>query len=153
MLTRMLPALVALALGAWSVGPVGAQVQEPHLVATGVAECVTATMRDDLSRDAWAEELADGWRVNIPLRGQPAAQRDVQSAPPHRAQLAWFDLRRYDDESGITEDWNAILPYRVNTSSGIYIVDGGGYFWFRSNGVTKRCLEEATGGAYQPQRI
>ena len=77
----------------------------------------------------------------------------MQSPAPAEDSLAWFDLRRYDDESGLPADWNPILPYRVNTPSGIYIVDGGGYFWLRPRHVSQLCLEAATGGVYQPNPI
>ena len=127
-----------------------AQAREPRQVAVAVAECFSATMRDGLTGPAWIEEQADAWRVVVPLRGQPDANREVQSPPPDVDALAWFDLRRYDDEARLPEDWNPILPYRVNTSSGIYIVDGGGYGWLRPRRVSQLCLEATTGGVYQP---
>ena len=145
-------AVVALTLLLFAVpaAPTHAQEHEPRRVAIAVAECFSATMRDGLTGPAWIEEQVDGWRVVVPLRGQPEANRAVQSPPPDQDVLAWFDLRRYDDESQLPEDWNPILPYRVNTGSGIYIVDGGGYGWLRPRRVSQLCLEATTGGVYQP---
>ena len=144
-------AAVAIAALAMPAVPARAQEREPRRVAIAVAECFSATMRDGLTGPAWIEEQVDGWRVVVPLRGQPDANRAVQSPPPDADVLAWFDLRRYDDESRLPEDWNPILPYRVNTSTGIYIVDGGGYGWLRPRRVSQLCLEATTGGVYQPQ--
>ena len=143
-------AVVAFATLALSAAPIQAQEREPRLVAVAVAECFSATMRDGLTGPAWIEERADGWRVVVPLRGQPEANREVQSPPPDADVLTWFDLRRYDDAGSLPEDWNPILPYRVNTSAGIYIVDGGGYGWLRPRRVSQLCLEATTGGVYQP---
>ena len=151
MLTRpSVAAALILILLAIPAVPTHAQAREPQQVAVAVAECFSATMRDGLTGPAWIEEQADAWRVVIPLRGQPDANREVQSPPPDADALAWFDLRRYDDEARLPEDWNPILPYRVNTSSGIYIVDGGGYGWLRPRRVSQLCLEATTGGVYQP---
>ncbi len=154
MLARARAALVLMAavsiLAVAHAVPALAQERDARRVAVAVAECFSATMRDGITQPAWVEELSDGWRVVVPLRGQPEANRMAQSPPPDADVLAWFDLRRYDDEASLPADWNPILPYRVNASAGIFIVDGGGYYWLRPRRVSQLCLEATTGGMYQP---
>ncbi len=152
MRVRLILAVVALASAAMLPPPeTHAQLRDPLRIATAVADCFTATMPNELTGPAWVEGMQSSLRVVVPLRGQPNSPfRGAQSPPPPEDALAWFDLRRFDDEARLSDDWNAISPYRVNTESAIYIVDAGGYFWPRSRHVSQLCLEAASGGRYQP---
>lgn len=131
---------------------VEAQVlQDPRRVAFAVAECFTATMPDEITGPAYIERAGSAWRVVVPLKGQPEANREVQSPPPAEDTLASLDLEVYPNDASLPGDLNPISPFRVNTSAGtIYVVRHGGYFSFRTNGVGRSCVEAATAGAYVP---
>ena len=68
-------------------------------IAEMVSMCMTGQLNEWVTARAWVEELAEGYRVVLPLRGDPIAHRNAQFPPPPEDTLAWIDLYRYDDPS------------------------------------------------------
>ncbi|MGE3908754.1 MAG: hypothetical protein AB7K36_05360 [Chloroflexota bacterium] len=133
--------------------PALAQTPFPLQVAEDVAACMTTRMADAMYASAWVEPApATGWRVVIPLRGQPAAQRQgIQSPPPATNTLAWVDLYRYASPRDVPPDIDNLGSYIMVTAAGdAYAVYHGGYFWLRMRNASQGCIETVTNSRMWP---
>ena len=88
---RFLFALAILVgLAAALPGPVAAQ-QRPRVSARfvgAVGDCLTGQLGSALKEPAYSEELPEGWRIVVSLKGQPgAASSGLQSSPPAEDQV------------------------------------------------------------------
>ena len=117
----------------------------PLDVAESVADCMTGRMPDAITRPAWVEHGPVGYRVVIALRGQPGANRDVQSPPPAADALAWLDLARYDDPAVPSGEVNGISEWIADGGSATYVPRMDGYVWLRVIGDGRYCLDGALG--------
>jgi hypothetical protein len=125
---------------------------EPLEVAELTADCLTRHWVQDITRPAWVEELDRGYRVVVPLRGQPERQ-DVQFRPPTEDTLAWFDLYRYDDFTrappGVRyltgEGKEPYDRYAMRVGNRAYVVYADGYDWYTLRSQGADCLAAALG--------
>jgi len=77
--------------------PIPAAAQErpraPARLVAAVGDCLTAELGDTLTEPAYSEELAEGWRIVLALRGQPGmAATSMQSPPPPEDTVAAVDI-------------------------------------------------------------
>ena len=124
--------------------PAQAQTAFPSWLAEEMAVRLSNDLADALYAPAWVEPAPHtGWRVVMPLRGQPAAQRQgVQSPPPATNTLAWIDLYRYGTPRNVPNDIDNMSSYVMVTASGeTYAIYHGGFFWLRLRNASQRCFE------------
>ncbi len=124
-------------------------------VAETVSVCMSQELSERMTGAAWVEELVEGYRVVLPLRGDPVAHHNSLFPPPAEDMLAWIDLHRYDDParapSGLVS-WQRsnkfyARSFRVEflAEDPIYVVELGGYDWYTLGWMTVRCLDGARG--------
>jgi hypothetical protein len=140
-------ALVAvLALMAVLPGAASAQVPFPPRVADAVAECVTGNIPALLSAAASVEPITDGWRVLIPLAGQPPDLM-AQTPPPTEDTLAWMDLYLFPNPNSVPPEVGGFdSSVIVTATGGAMVILHEGYFMLLLKSVGKQCVEYATGG-------
>ncbi len=124
-------------------------------VAETVSVCMSQELSDSMTGAAWVEELAEGYRVVLPLRGDPIAHRNSLFPPPAADTLAWIDLHRYDEPSRAPSDlvtWPRHEKFYARTfraeflaEDPIYVVELGGYDWYTLAWKTVRWLDSARG--------
>ena len=139
-MTRILMLLVA----TLPAVPIQAQTAFPPGLAEEMSACMTDSLTDAMYAPTWVEPAPQtGWRVVIPLRGQPAAQRQgAQSPPPATNTLAWIDLHRYGSPRSVPGDIDNLSSYLMVTASGdTYAISHGGYFWLRLRNASQQCFE------------
>ncbi|MFN8634403.1 MAG: hypothetical protein U0893_11155 [Chloroflexota bacterium] len=132
-----------------------AQTPFPPRLAESIAACMTSEMAGALTGPAWVEQLRapqPGWRVVLPLQGQPTARREqMQSPPPATNTLAWIDLHRFGSVSMVPNDIDNFTSYVMVTSTGeVYAVYTGGYFWLRVRGSSQTCFERSVDSRMWP---
>lgn len=131
-------------------------------MAERVARCLDIAWASKTAGRAWVEELEAGYRIVVPLRGQPELQ-DAQFKPPSTDALAWVDLYRYEDSSRAPADIEEYYPFGPSTSldqsahrftfaegDPVYIARAGGYYWFTLRGRMWMALLEARWGPPSP---
>jgi len=124
----------------------------PRDVALAVSGCMTMKFSHYLTGPAWFEELDIGYRVVLPLRGDPASHANSQFPPPAEDTVATIDLYRYDDPNNAPrgiEKWDRNVKFYareflVELSPGdpVYFVRLGGYDWYTIGWRTVGCLDE-----------
>lgn len=145
--------ILTLLVALLSPSSVVAQTPFPAGLAEDLAACMTERMADALYAPAWVEPApVTGWRVVIPLRGQPAAQRQgVQSPPPATDTLAWIDVHRYSTPRAVPQDIDNLSSYVMVTATGeTYAVYHGGYFWLRLRNASQACFEAVANARMWP---
>lgn len=121
------------------------RIPSPLAVAEDTARCVNDKLAPSLSRPVWVEDWATNYRVVVPLKGQPDANRDVQSPPPAEDRLAWLDLYRIDDARNVPADLNGISDFTITGGEWAYVGQTGGYFWLAVVTTSKRCVSGGLG--------
>ena len=120
------------------------QIPFPPGLAHIMEMCMTQSMGDAMTGEAWVEQAPNlGWRVVLPLRGQPNAPRmGVQSPPPAVDTLAWLDFHQYASPRDVPNTIDNMSSYIMMTSIGeTFTVHMGGYYWLRIRNVSQKCFE------------
>ena len=131
--------------------PAMAQVPFPPRVADSIAGCVTGNIPSLLSEAAFTEQIPDGWRVLIPLAGQPPEPL-AQTPPPTEDTLAWMDLYLFPSLGAVPPEVNDFDSFVVVTATGGAMVAlHDGYFMMIIRSVGRQCVEHATGGRFVPR--
>ena len=147
MLARLSALLATLLISVTFLTPTASHAQAPPAEVSRTANCLTIMMGGDglggeLTGPAWVEPAGPGWRLVIPLRGQPFANREVQSPPPAQDALSWFDLSSYPSEAQLPSDRDVMTERAMVMPSGTawYIRAAGGYYWLGINAMVGRCF-------------
>ena len=126
--------------------PAVTSAQAPPPEVSRTATCLTIMLEvepwGELTGPAWAEPVGRGWRVVLPLRGQPGFDRPVQSPPPAEDALAWYDLWSYPSEAELPSDRDVMTDRAMVTPSGRawYIRWAGGYYWLLTHHRMGQCF-------------
>jgi len=122
-------------------------------VAEMVSVCMSQELSESMTGTAWVEELTEGYRVVLPLRGDPIAHRNSLFPRPAENALAWIDLHRYDEPSRVPAGLVTWLRhekfysrrFRVEflPQDPVYAVELGGFDWYTLGWMTVRCLDGA----------
>ncbi len=128
----------------------------PLRLVAAVGDCLTAELGETLTEPAYSEELPEGWRIVLALRGQPgAAGAGLQSPPPPEDTVAAVDI--YQILSGepvpdFVDNLSAFLM--VNDRDGQrLVVEVAGYFMLRVRSAASGCIEQSSGGLFVFQPI
>jgi hypothetical protein len=79
--------------------------------------------------------------VVLPLRGQPFANREVQSPPPAEDAQSWFDLRAFANEAQLPKDRDMMSSVALVTPSGVaWLMEYNGYYWLGANHLARNCF-------------
>jgi hypothetical protein len=138
-------ALGLLACAGLLVPPVtSAQAVPPEVSRT--ATCLTIMLEvgpgGALAGPASVEPAGPGWRIVLPLLGQPFANREMQSPPPLEDVLSWFDLASYPSEAHLPTDRDVMSERAMVTPDGTawYLRAAGGYYWLLTNHRMSQCF-------------
>lgn len=119
-------------------------------------DCITAELGDALLEPAYTEELTEGWRIVVMLRGQPpSATRGQQSPPPTEDTVSAVDIYQImPDESvpDFVDNMSAFLMVNRRDNQRL-VVEIAGYFWLRLRSAANGCIERTTGGLYTFQPV
>jgi hypothetical protein len=146
---RLRSAALALVLTAPLFVSTPASAQGPSSEVARTANCLTVMMGGDgqggeLTGPVSVEASGGGWRMTLPLRGQPFANREVQSPPPASDSLSWYDVTFYANEGELPADRDVMTDRTFRTSSGVAstwnIRQAGGYYWLGANALVGRCF-------------
>ena len=153
-MARLMLVLAALCgLAALSPAPAAAQ-QRPRVSArfiSAVGDCLTAQLRNAVKEPAYGEELPEGWRIVVSLKGQPgAASSELQSPPPAEDQVTAVDVYQIFPEEPVPDFVDNMTAFlMVNERDGQrLVVEISGYFWLRVRSAANVCIEQTTGGLF-----
>jgi hypothetical protein len=148
-------AAVLLVLSLSTLVPAPASAQErpraPARLIAAVGDCISDELGDALVEPAYSEELSEGWRIVVMLKGQPAAAtRGQQSPPPTEDAVSAVDIYQILPDEPVpdfVDNMSAFLM--VNTRDNQrYVVEIAGYFWLRLRSAANGCIERSTGGLF-----
>jgi hypothetical protein len=128
----------------------------PVRLAGAVGECITAELGDALTEPAFTEELSEGWRIVVMLRGQPtAATRGQQSPPPTEDAVAAVDIYQILPDEPVPDfvDNLSVLLMVNSRDNQRYVVEIAGFFWLRLRSAAAGCIERSTGGLFTFQPV
>ena len=121
-----------------------------------VGECLTAELGDALTEPAYTEELSEGWRIVVMLRGQPAAAtRGQQSLPPTEDAAAAVDIYQTLPDEPVPDFVDNMSVFLMVNSRGNqrYVVEIAGFFWLPLRAAAAGCIERSTGGLFTFQPV
>ena len=151
--------LVAL-LGLASALPAPATAQErpraPARLVGAIGDCLTVELGNALKEPAYSEELPEGWRIVVMLKGQPgAATSGLQSPPPEEDQVTAVDIYQIllqEPVPDFVDNMSAFLMVNERDNQR-YVVEISGYFWLRVRSAANGCIEQTTGGLFTFQPV
>jgi hypothetical protein len=116
-----------------------------------VGDCISDELGDALTEKAYTEELSEGWRIVVMLRGQPAsATRGQQSPPPTEDAVAAVDIYQILPEEPVpdfVDNMSAFLMVNERDNQRL-VVEIAGFYWLRLRTVAGGCIERSTGGLF-----
>jgi hypothetical protein len=150
---RLLAALlVAVCLA--GLMPESAAAQRPRApdrLIGAVGDCLTGELGDALTEPAFSEELPEGWRIVLALRGQPEmASQGLQSPPPLEDTVTAVDIYQIlpgEPVPDFIDNMSAFLMVNQRDNQR-YAVEVAGYFWLRVRSSANTCIERSTGGLF-----
>jgi hypothetical protein len=151
---RQLLAALLVAVSLAALLPDAAVAQRPRAPARligAVGDCLTAELGDALTEPAFSEELPEGWRIVLSLRGDPStAGQGLQSPPPPEDTVTAVDIYQIQPGEPVpdfVDNMSAFLM--VNTRDNQrYVVEIAGYFWLRVRSSANACIERSSGGLF-----
>jgi hypothetical protein len=145
-------------LAAASPGPAVAQERPraPARLVGAVADCLTIELGNALTEPTYSEELPEGWRIVVMLKGQPGAQGSgLQSPPPDQDQVTAVDIYEIVPEEPVpdfVDNMTAFLMVNERDHQRV-VVEISGYFWLRVRSAANLCIEQTTGGLFTFQPV
>jgi hypothetical protein len=138
-----------------TMAPVPASAQErpraPARLIGAVGDCITDELGDALAEPAYSEELSEGWRIVVMLKGQPAsATRDQQSPPPTEDAVSAVDIYQIlpnEPVPDFVDNMSAFLMVNKRDNQR-YVVEIAGFFWLRLRSAANGCIKRSTGGLF-----
>jgi hypothetical protein len=151
---------LALAIAVVTLMPLPAAAQErpraPARLIAAVGDCLTAELGDTLTEPAYSEELAEGWRIVLALRGQPGmAATGLQSPPPPDDTVAAVDIYQILPDEQVpdfVDNMSAFLMVNEQDNQR-YVVEVAGYVMLRVRSAASGCIERSTGGLFVFQPV
>jgi hypothetical protein len=159
-MTRTLLSLAALfALAAIAPTPTAAQQPRPRpparLVAA-VGDCLSGELGSALNEPTFSEELPEGWRIVVSLKGQPGRNvSELQSPPPIEDQVTAVDIYQilpHEPVPDFVDNMTAFLMVNERDDRR-YVVEISGYYWLRVRSAANLCVEHTTGGLFTFQPV
>ena len=123
----------------------------PARLIGAVGDCLTAELGDALTEPAYTEELPEGWRIVVMLRGQPAAaHQGQQSPPPTEDTVSAVDIYQILPDEPVPDfvDNMSVFLMVNRQDHQRYVVEIAGYFWLRLRSAANGCIERSTGGLF-----
>lgn len=123
----------------------------PVRLIAAVGDCITAELGDALVEPAYTEELPEGWRIVVMLRGQPvAATRGQQSPPPTEDSVSAVDIYQIPPGEPVPDfvDNMSVFLMVNDRDNQQYVVEIAGYFWLRLRSAANGCIERSSGGLF-----
>jgi hypothetical protein len=121
-----------------------------------VGDCLTVELGNALKEPAYSEELPEGWRIVVMLKGQPgAATAGLQSPPPEEDQVTAVDVYQilpHEPIPDFVDNMTAFLMVNERDDQR-YVVEISGYFWLRVRSAANVCIEHTSGGLFTFQPV
>jgi hypothetical protein len=157
---RRLLVTLALLLGLAVAPPEQTIAQErpraPARLVAAVGECLTTELGDALTEPAYSDELPEGWRIVVMLKGQPNVQESgLQSPPPAEQQVSAVDIYQIVPEEPVPDFVDNMSAFVMANDRGRQrlIVEISGYFWLPVRSAASSCIEQTTGGLFTFQPV
>jgi hypothetical protein len=152
--------LLAILLGLAAALPSSAAAQQrpraPARLIGAIGDCLTVELGNALKEPAYSEELPEGWRVVVMLKGQlGAASSGLQSPPPEEDQVTAVDIYQIlpnEPVPDFVDNMSAFLMVNERDNRR-YVVEISGYFWLRVRSAANVCIEHTTGGLFTFQAV
>lgn len=128
----------------------------PARLIAEVGDCITAELGDALTEPAFSEELSEGWRIVVMLRGQPApATGGQQSPPPTEDTVSAVDIYQIVPGEPVPDFVDNISAFLMvnQRDNQRYVVEIAGFFWLPLRGAANGCIERSTGGRFTFQPV
>jgi hypothetical protein len=151
---------LALLLGLAAALPEQSVAQErpraPARLVAAVGDCLTIELGNALTEPAYSEELPEGWRIVVMLKGQPnVPSSGLQSPPPTEHQVSAVDIYQIVPEEPVpdfVDNMSAFVMVNERDHQRL-VVEISGYFWLRVRSAASSCIEQTTGGLFTFQPV
>jgi hypothetical protein len=128
----------------------------PARLIGAVGDCLTGALESALTEPAYSEELPEGWRIVVSLRGQPGmANQGLQSPPPPTDEVTAVDIYQILPGEPVPDfvDNMTIFLMANPRDNQRYVVEIAGYFWLRVRSDAEGCFERSSGGLFRFQPV
>ena len=128
----------------------------PARLIAAVGDCLTIELGNALKEPAYSEELPEGWRIVVSIKGQPgAASSGLQSPPPDEDQVTAVDIYQILPQEPVPDFVDNMTAFLMvnDRDDQRYVVEISGYFWLRVRSAANICIESTTGSVFTHQPV